>query len=193
MALPGDKHAIVYCPLTPSQRFLALDSGEIDILVGSLTMSSGRDARLSFDPVIFHEGKQRYAPLASNDAVWADTVSWLIYALIQAEEWGLSSDDIEAVADAVDQTALNRFLGLEGDLVEQLGLEPEARRQVIQEGNYGERYDRHLGSAASLNLARGPNRLWSNGGYCTRPLLTRARFTQKMNEVSLRRCNPTDA
>ena len=171
VALFGDKTAVVYYPLSPTQQFLALGAGEVDILVGSLELNGERDAQFAFGPVIFHEGRQHYAPvLRAGDAVWTDTVSWLIYALIQAEEWGLTSKNVDAVAATVDQTALNRFLGLESDMVTQLGLEPDALRRTVRElGNYGEIYDRHLGPGATLALPRGANRLWNEGGLLYAP------------------------
>lgn len=170
-AVLGDKEAVVYIPLAPVERFRALQSGEVDIVVGNVTMTSSADASFNFGPVVFYEGKQPYAPvLRAEDDSWLDIVTWVIHALIQAEEWGLTAANIETVAKSVEAPALQRFLGLEQGAHSTLGLSPDALyRTIRQVGNYGEIYDRHLGPAATLSLPRGPNQLWTEGGRLFAP------------------------
>ena len=172
VAVLDDAASVVYLPLSPSEQFSALRRGEMDIVVGSVTLTSDRDAEVAFGPVVFHEGAQHYAPaLRQGDERWRDTVSWVIYALIQAEEWGLTSQNVaDAAQVAGEAPALERFLGMESALVEQLGLEPAALQRTLGVvGNYGEIYERHLGVGASLTLDRGPNRLWTEGGLLYAP------------------------
>lgn len=170
-AILGDREAVIYIPLSPVERFRALQGGEVDIVVGRVTMTSSADASFNFGPIVFHEGKQLYAPaLRAEDDTWQDVVTWVIHALIQAEEWGLTSANIEAVAKDVDAPALQRFLGLEPAAPSPFGLAPDALYQtVLQVGNYGEIYERHLGPTATLSLPRGPNQLWSEGGRLFAP------------------------
>ena len=170
-AVLGTQEAVLYVPLSTSEQFTALQQGEIDILVGSVSVTSGRDATLTFGPVTFHEGAQHYAPvLRQGDDAWRDVVSWVFYALLQAEEWGITSQNVGLVGDAAQAAQLQRFLGFESDLVTDLGLEPHAlRRTVEQVGNYGELYDRHLGPGATVSLERGLNRLWTEGGLLYAP------------------------
>ena len=169
-AILGDKNAVIYLPVSTTARFTALEAGEVDILVGSVTFMSSRDERFDFAPVVFHEGKQRYAPvLREGDDDWLDLVTWTIYALIQAEEWGVTSENaLQAAEELGNKGALQRFLG--GEVAAQLGLGRDALRTMLaQVGNYGEIYERHLGPAASLSLERGRNNLWLNGGLMIAP------------------------
>ena len=176
-AVLGDQERVVYLPLATSERFAALSRGDVDLLVGRVTETVSRDAEVDFAPVVFHDlvengTGQHYAPaVRQGDTAWRDTVSWIVNALIQAEEWGVTSENVDSVADTAQSVPmLARFLGLEGDLTTQLGLRPDAlRRAVAQTGNYGEIYDRHLGPDATLSLPRGPNRLWSEGGLLYAP------------------------
>ena len=171
-AVLGDKERVVYFPLSTSERFTALRRGDVDLLVGRVTETLSRDAEVDFGPVVFHDGAQHYAPvLRQGDTLWRDTVSWTVNALIQAEEWGVTSSNVNSLAEAAQGAPLlRRFLGLEGGLVTQLGLEPDAlRRMIAQTGNYGEIYERHLGLNATVSLPRGPNRLWSEGGLLYAP------------------------
>ena len=171
-AVLGDKNAVVYLPLSPSGQFTALRRGDVDLLVGRITETVSRDAEVDFGPVVLHNGAQHYAPaLRQGDDVWRDTVSWTIHALVQAEEWGVTSQNVGSSADAAAAAPqLKRFLDLEGGLATQLGLEPDAlRRTLAQTGNYGEIYERHLGPNATLSLPRGQNRLWSEGGLLYAP------------------------
>ena len=170
-AVLGDQAAVLYVPLPASERFTALRGGEVDLVVGSVSITAGRDAEVDFGPVVFHEGAQRYAPVVrQGDDAWRDVVSWVFYALVQAEEWGVTSHNVGAVGGAAQAVQLQRFLGFESDLVSNLGLEPDAlRRTVAQVGNYGEVYERHLGPNATLSLERGPNRLWTEGGQLYSP------------------------
>ena len=172
VAVLGDDEAVLYIPLSTAERFDALRRGEVDIVVGSLTVTSGREAEVDFGPVVFHEGAQHYAPaLREGDDAWRDVVSWVIYALMQAEEWGVTSQNVAEVGGATGNVpTLQRFLGFEAALVENLGLEPTALRRTLEEvGNYGELYERHLGAASSLTLPRGPNRPWTEGGLLYAP------------------------
>ena len=171
-AVLGDKNAVVYLPLSTSEQFTALRRGDVDLLVGRITETLSRDAEVDFAPVVFHDASQHYAPaLRQGDDAWRDTVTWIINALIQAEEWGVTSQNVDELAEAAQGAPqLARFLGLESDLVAQLGLESDAlRRAIAQVGNYGEIYDRHLGVNAGLSLPRGPNRLWNEGGLLYAP------------------------
>ena len=167
-ALFGDADAVVYIPLSTRDRFLALRQSEVDLLVGNNTITLSRDvgSGLDFGPVVFIDGRDRFAPMVrEGDDAWLDTVSWVVYALIQAEEWGVTS--AVAAGITVDQAppALDRFLGFEQGLAGQFGLAPDAlRTAIIQVGNYGELYDRHLGPGRTVSLERGANRSFLEGG-----------------------------
>jgi general L-amino acid transport system substrate-binding protein len=105
----------------------------------------------------------------NNDSAWFDTIKWVTYALIQAEEFGLTADTVEAATTSKDPNIL-RFVGAEGTLGTDMGLPNDfALRAVKHVGNYGEIYERNLGEATELKLARGQNALWTEGGLMYAP------------------------
>jgi general L-amino acid transport system substrate-binding protein len=104
-----------------------------------------------------------------GDDEWFDAVNWAVIATIQAEELGITSATIDAELQSEDPEVL-RFLGQPvppDDAVFDpgLGLEPDFAVEVIRQvGNYGEIYDRNVGTGTPLGLARGLNDLWTEGG-----------------------------
>lgn len=98
-------------------------------------------------------------------ADWLELVRWAVFALIEAEERGITSDRVAQIRDSTSDPAVRRLLGLEGDIGATLGLAPDwVARMVAQVGNYGELYRRSLGAGSPLALQRGPNALWRDGG-----------------------------
>ena len=112
--------------------------------------------------------KEPLATLVANgDAKWFDAVKWITYTLIQAEEFGITSENIVDFDDSEDPR-IRRFLGKEGKLGEDMGLPNDfALRIIKQVGNYGEVYDRNIGKPFALD--RGLNELWINGGLLYSP------------------------
>ena len=110
--------------------------------------------------------KEPLGPVVSDgDDDWADAVNWAIYATIQAEEFGLTSDN---VGQGSEDPEIQRFLGeaVEGEPFDAgLGLPDDFAVQVVtQVGNYGEIYDRNVGEGSALELPRDFNALWTDGG-----------------------------
>jgi general L-amino acid transport system substrate-binding protein len=94
---------------------------------------------------------------------------WVVYALIQGESLGITSQNIGQFATSKDPV-IRRFLGLEGDLGKGLGLPKDFAARVIKHvGNYGEIYDRNLGPKTPLKLERGLNKLSTQGGLMFAP------------------------
>lgn len=132
---------------------------------------AGPDA-LTILPETF--SKEPLAPaVADGDTQWAQAVNWAILATIQAEEFGITSENIGDFS-GTDDVTIQRFLGLEveGDdgaavLDPGLGLPSDFAMQVVtQVGNYGEIFDAHL---TPLGLERGVNSLWTDGGLLYAP------------------------
>ena len=108
-----------------------------------------------------------------GDDEWADAVNWAVLATIQAEEFGITSENIDQMLEE-ENPDIQRFLGQpvaaeEGAEAEPfdpgLALEPDFAVAVIREvGNYGEIFDRNVGEGSSLGLERGLNALWTDGG-----------------------------
>jgi general L-amino acid transport system substrate-binding protein len=103
--------------------------------------------------------------VADGDDAWADAVNWAVYATIQAEEFGLTSDNI---GEGSEDPEIQRFLGeaVEGEPFDAgLGLPDDFAVQVVtQVGNYAEIYDRNVGEGSALELPRDFNALWTDGG-----------------------------
>lgn len=108
--------------------------------------------------------KEPLGPLtAHGDNKWNDVVRWVAWGMIQAEESGISSANVDEML-ASDDPTIRRLLGVEGELGASLGIPNDWMVQVLKQvGNYAEVYDRWLGPAG-LNIPRGPNELWTNGG-----------------------------
>jgi general L-amino acid transport system substrate-binding protein len=105
----------------------------------------------------------------NNDSAWFDTVKWVTYALIEAEELGITQANVDEQKASEDPT-IRRFLGMEGDLGEGLGLTNDFTYRVIKNvGNYGEVYERNLGQGSQFKLDRGQNDLWTRGGLLYSP------------------------
>jgi general L-amino acid transport system substrate-binding protein len=102
-----------------------------------------------------------------NDSTWANVVKWTFAALVEAEELGITSKNIDEIRKTTTDPVVKRFLGLEGDLNKGLGLPADWAYQVIKQvGNYGEVYERNLGPDTALALDRKGtlNALWKDGG-----------------------------
>lgn len=119
--------------------------------------------------------KEPLSPATVNaDPAWADAVRWTVYALMQAEEIGITQANVDAkVAEAKASTNLadlRRFLGVEGDFGQQLGLPANFVVQVVKAvGNYGEIFERNVGTGSPLKIERGLNRQWKQGGLIYSP------------------------
>ena len=266
----GDPEAVEYTPLTAEQRFTALQSGEVDVLIRNTTRTSSRDGTegATFLTTTFYDGQGmmvradsqyqeledmngttictlsgtttelnlesqfrargvQYTPLPFEDTdtlqqaftqercdgwtsdksqlagvrsswpqgqggpdalrildatmskeplgpvvrdgddEWAAAIDWITIATIQAEEFGITSANVEQMKGS-DDPEIQRFLGqpVEGEPFDAgLGLEPEFAANVIAAvGNYGEIYDRNVGQGSALELERGINELWTEGG-----------------------------
>ena len=276
-AVLGDPEAVEYIPLTAQQRFTALQSGEIDVLIRNTTWTSSRDGTegatfltttfydgqgmmvradsgfasiddmtdtsicvlsgtttelnlatrmegLNYEPLTFEDNEQLQEAFVAGqcdgwtsdksqlagvrsawpdaeggpdalvildetfskeplgpvvldgDSQWAQAVDWVVIATIQAEEFGVSSENVDTFGDT-DDAAIRRLLGLEIETEDGtatfdpgLGLPADFAAQVISAvGNYGEIYDRNVGPDTPLGLERGVNALWTEGGLMYAP------------------------
>ena len=109
--------------------------------------------------------KEPLAPVVRHgDDVWYDIVNWTVMALIQAEEFGITSKNVDQMLGSNDPQ-IKRFLGVTPGLGKALGLDEKWAYNIVKQvGNYGEIYERNVGPATPLALERGLNALWWNGG-----------------------------
>jgi len=108
--------------------------------------------------------KEPLGPLtAHGDNKWNDVVRWVVWGMQEAEEVGVSSENVDEML-ASDNPTVKRLLGVEGEVGDSLGLPNDFMVNVLKQvGNYEEVYDRHLGPEG-IYIPRGPNELWINGG-----------------------------
>lgn len=109
--------------------------------------------------------KEPLAPVVRHgDDQWYDIVNWAVMALIQAEEFGITSKNVDEMLKSKDP-GIQRFLGVTPGMGKALGLDEKWVYNIIKQvGNYGEIYDRNVGPDTPLGLARGLNALWTEGG-----------------------------
>jgi general L-amino acid transport system substrate-binding protein len=101
-----------------------------------------------------------------GDDQWADIGKWVVNTLINAEEMGITQANVaELSATAGNNPSINRILGTEGGYGEMLGLDADwGVRAIAQGGNYGEIFERNIGSNTPLGISRGLNAQWKDGG-----------------------------
>ncbi|MDX1553090.1 MAG: amino acid ABC transporter substrate-binding protein [Marinobacter sp.] len=106
-----------------------------------------------------------------GDDQWFNIVKWVLFAQINAEELGITSDNVEEMLKS-DNPNIQRLLGTDGDMGAKLGLPDDFGQKVVKQvGNYGEMYDRNVGPDTPLGLDRGLNALWTEGGILYAPPL----------------------
>jgi general L-amino acid transport system substrate-binding protein len=263
-AIFGDADKVKYVPTTAQQRFTALQSGEVDLLVRTTTYTLTRDTALGFDftgvnyydgqgfmvnkklgvksakelngatvcvqpgtttelnladyfrankmtfkPVVIEKIEEvraaffagrcdvfttdasgLYATRAANapnpddyiilpeiiskeplgpvvrhgDNQFADIVRWALFAMIEAEEYGITSKNIDEMMKS-DNPTIKRILGVTPGMGKALGVDDKWVYNIIKQvGNYGESFDRNVGMGSPLKIARGQNALWTQGG-----------------------------
>jgi len=263
-AMFGDAEKVKFTPTTAQQRFVALQSGEVDVITRNATQTLMRDTALGFNiaGVNFYDGQGFIVPTKSNiksakelngaticvqpgtttelnladyfrankmtfkpvliekldellqayasgrcdsyttdasglaavragqlagkgehtilperiskeplgpivrhgDDQWLDLVKWVLMGMIEAEEYGITSKNVDAMLKT-DDPAIKRFLGVTPGYGKAVGVDEKWMYNVVKQvGNYGESYDRHVGPATPLKLERGQNALWTKGG-----------------------------
>jgi general L-amino acid transport system substrate-binding protein len=147
-------------------------SGRCDVFttdMSGLVSVRGSRAPNAADHVILPEviSKEPLGPLVrQGDDRWFDIVKWSLFAMIEAEELGLTSKNIEQALSSKDP-GIQRFVGANGDLGKMLGLDNKWAFNIVKQvGNYGESFDANL---KPLGFERGQNALWKNGGLMYAP------------------------
>jgi general L-amino acid transport system substrate-binding protein len=110
--------------------------------------------------------KEPYGPyVRRGDDEWFDLVRWYVNALMEAEERGITAANVEQMRKESTNPDTRRLLGVTPEIAQALKLDPLWLVNVIKSvGNYGEIYERNMGLATPIGLARGPNELWTRGG-----------------------------
>jgi general L-amino acid transport system substrate-binding protein len=269
-AVLGDPNKVKYVPTTAKERFTALQSGEIDVLIRNTTWTTARDSslglifagvnyydgqgfmvkkalgvktakelngatvcvqtgtttelnladyfkanKMTYKPVVFEKldetvqaylagrcdvyttdqsglysirvqqpkpddhvvlpeiiSKEPLGPsVRQGDDQWLTVVKWVHYALINAEEAGITQANVGEMLNSTNPE-VKRILGKDGELGKGIGLGNDFVVNVVKAvGNYGELFERNVGTGSRLNIARGLNNLWNKGGIQYAPPL----------------------
>jgi general L-amino acid transport system substrate-binding protein len=106
-----------------------------------------------------------------GDDQWLTVVKWVHYALLNAEEAGITQANVAEMVNSTNPE-IKRIVGKDGELGKGLGLPNDFVVSIVKAvGNYGELFERNVGSGSRLKIARGLNKLWNNGGLQYAPPL----------------------
>ena len=149
-------------------------SGQCDVITADISQLHA--LRLKLAKPGEHEiladviSKEPLAPVVrQKDDDWHLLVKWALFAMINAEELGIDSTNI-GEAQKSKKPDVMRFVGTDGDFGEGLGLPKDWAVRIIRHvGNYGEVYERNVGSGSPLGIPRGLNQLWNAGGILYAP------------------------
>ena len=154
---------------TAEESRKAYDERKCDVLTSDVSQLYAERLKLAAPDshVILPEviSKEPLGPaVRQGDDQWFNLVKWTLYALINAEELGVKSATIDEAMKSPDPN-IRRLVGTEGEFGQQLGLANDwAARAVRAMGNYGEIYERNVGTQSRLSIPRGLNALWTKGG-----------------------------
>jgi general L-amino acid transport system substrate-binding protein len=153
----------------------AYDAGRCDVystdqsgLYAQLLKLRDRNAHVILPEII---SKEPLGPLVrQGDDKWFNIVKWTVFAMINAEELGVTAANVKRLRETTRNPEIRRMLGVEGKMGANLGLDADwVVRIIAQVGNYGESFARHLGPGTPLKIERGLNRLWTKGGLLYAP------------------------
>ena len=152
----------------------AYEAGRCDVYTTDRSGLAAARAKLqnADDHVVLPEiiSKEPLGPLVrAGDSEWADIARWTLNCMINAEEYGITSENVDEMADSNDPN-IQRILGAADGLGSKIGLPDDFCAKAVKAvGNYGESYERNVGPDTPLQLDRGLNALWSDGGVLYAP------------------------
>ncbi|HDZ47760.1 hypothetical protein LCGC14_0107430 [marine sediment metagenome] len=155
---------------TSEQTVGGYQAGRCDVLTSDTSQLAALRIQLD-DPeasVILTDviSKEPLGPVVrQGDDVWFNIVKWSLFAMINAEEYGVTSENAEEMLDS-ENPDVARLLGQDGNYGEGMGLEADWAYNIIsQVGNYAESFERNVGMDSPLEIERGVNALWNDGGF----------------------------
>lgn len=153
-----------------SEAVAAYDSGRCDAYT---TDASGLYAtRIALqtpdDHMVLPEiiSKEPLGPVVrQGDSQWFNVVKWSLFALVAAEEYGVTAANVDEQKTSSANPEVKRLLGSEGEFGAPMGLPNDWAYKIVKQiGNYGEMFDRNVGAGSPLKIDRGINALWNKGG-----------------------------
>lgn len=159
---------------TANEAVKAYDAGRCDAYTTDASGLYAERLRLANadDHIVLPEviSKEPLGPAVRHgDDQWFDIAKWTLFAMINAEELGMTSKNTDEMLKSTNPD-IKRFVGTEGNYGEQLGLPKDWAVQIVKAvGNYGEIFDRNVGANSPLKIDRGLNKLWNKGGVVYAP------------------------
>lgn len=154
---------------TSDETAKGLEAGRCDVLTSDQSQLYALRIKLAnpADYIILPDiiSKEPLGPaVRQGDDNWYDIVKWTLFAMLSAEEMGITTANIDKMMESADPN-IQKFVGKEGIKGEGLGLKDDWAAQIVKQvGNYGEAFDRNVGKGSPLKIERGLNALWNKGG-----------------------------
>ncbi|MBR3189560.1 amino acid ABC transporter substrate-binding protein [Bosea sp. (in: a-proteobacteria)] len=154
---------------TSDETVKAYDSGRCDAFTTDASGLYAERLKLTApdDHMVLPEiiSKEPLGPATrNNDAQWFGLIKWVHYAMLNAEELGVTKANVDEMLKS-SNPEIKRLLGTEGKFGESIGLTTDWAYRIIKHvGNYGESFERSVGQGSLLKIARGQNALWTKGG-----------------------------
>jgi general L-amino acid transport system substrate-binding protein len=154
---------------TADETVKAYESGRCDVFTDDLSGLYSERLKLAnpADHVVLPEviSKEPLGPMVRHgDDQWFDLVKWTLFAMVDAEELGITQKNVDEMAKS-DKPELKRMFGTDGNFGESLGVTKDWVARIVKAvGNYGESFERNVGAGSKLGIARGINALWNKGG-----------------------------
>lgn len=159
---------------TSDQTVKGFESGRCDVLTSdqsqlyALKIKLAKPDAAQVLPEVI--SKEPLGPaVRQGDEQWSTLVKWTLFAMVSAEELGVTSKNIDEMK-ASKNPDVRRLLGLEEPSGKVLGIQPDWGYQIVKQvGNYGEVFERTVGKGSALGIDRGVNALWNQGGFMYAP------------------------
>jgi len=159
-----------------NQRYEYYENGRCDVVTSEFEFLGTRRIRMKNpdEHVILPDAfvKSPMGPIIlDSDPDWTDVAKWVHWVLINAEEMGITQANVDEMKANSENPVVQRFLGVTESIGEKMGLPNDFAYQIVKAvGNYAEVYDRSFGMNSPVNLPRGQNALWSDGGLQWAPV-----------------------
>lgn len=174
------EHQMQYTPLVfanNDQTLKGFEAGRCDVLTSdqsqlyALRLQLAKPDQAFVLPEII--SKEPLGPVVrQGDNEWFNIVKWTLFLLINAEELGITSKNVDDLKKTSTNPSVKRLLGVEGDLGKALGLSNDWAYHILKQvGNYEEIFERNVGADSPLKIKRGLNALWNKGGILYAPPL----------------------
>ena len=155
---------------TADEVIAAYDAGRCDVYTADRSALAAQRLKLrnADEHMVLPEtiSKEPLGPAVRHgDDQWYDIVKWSLFLMVEAEEYGVTQENVDKLKAGTKNPVQRRILGIVGDLGKNLGVSNDWGYQIIKQvGNYGDVYERNVGPTSPVGLERGINAQWRDGG-----------------------------